>query len=218
MLFKRGQIDRERISGVIIFISLFVILLTVLGIRFLNVKVTNIELIDRGLYSIITDNGPVNIGKEDILRIERTYTKAAMTGAPVELDKIYTTKGFIYLSSLDPFYQTGKNLINSVDFEGKSLWIHTYTSSNTETTLEQRESANLKLVQPFSYAIGTSPKIVSVIFSILSLQYLSLAIGGLALMVLIFPLRLETPLSAQSIILQNQEYRKEEEQLDAVAK
>lgn len=216
MLFKRGQIDRERISGAIIFVSLFVILISMLGVRFLDVKITNIELIDRGLYSIITDNGPVNIGQDDILRIERTYAKAAITGSPVELDKIYTTKGFIYISSLDPFYKMGNQLINSVDFEGKPVWIHNSTGS--EVSLDQRQRANLELVQPFSYAIGTSTKVASVVFSILSLQYLSLALGGLALMILIFPLRFETSLNGQSIILQDSEYITDDEQLDAVAK
>lgn len=218
VLFKRGQIDRERISGVIIFISLFVILMTLVGVRFLNVKVTNIELIDRGLYSVITDNGPVNIGKDDILRIERTSKKTGMTSSTVELFKIYTTKGFIYLSSLDPFYKMGKELINSVDLEGKPVWIHNFNGTGSEASFDQRQNANLKLIQPFSYAIGTSAKLASVMFSILSLQYLSLAIGGLSLMLLIFPLRLETPLPAQSVILQNSEYSKEEKQLDAVAK
>ena len=215
MLLK-GQIDRERISGIIIFISLFVILFSTAGVRFLDVKVKNIELIDRGLYSIITDNGPVNIGQDDILRIERTYTKAAITGAPVELDKIYTTRGFIYISSLDPFYKMGNQLINSVDFEGKPIWI--YNGSSSDVSFAQKQKANLEVVQPFSYAIGTSSKLISIVFSILSLQYLSLAIGGLALMVLIFPLRLEPPLHNQSLTQQDPESSSDEEQLDAVAK
>lgn len=215
MLFKKGQIDRERISGVVIFISLFLILISMAGVRLLDVKVINIELIDRGLYSIITDKGPVNVGKDDILRIERTYSKAAITGASVELDKVYTTKGFIYMSSLDPFYETGNQLINSVDTDGKQVWINNII--NSDASLDQRLKANLELVQPFSYAIGTSSKLASLVFSILSLQYLSLAVGGLALMILIFPLRFDSPLPSQSIILQDQEY-KEEEQLDAVAK
>lgn len=219
VLLKRGQIDRERIAGGIVCISLIFILISMAGIRFFDVKVTNIELIDRGLYSIITDNGPVNIGKDDILRIERTYTKAAITGTPVELDKIYTTKGFIYISSLDSFYKTGNQLINSVDFEGKPVWIHSYNSSTgSNDTLAQQHKANIKLVQPFSYAIGTSSKLTSVVFSILSFQYFSLAIGGLALMILIFPLRLEPSLSAQSHILKDLEYSSDEEQIDAVAK
>lgn len=216
MLFKRGHIDRERIAGVIIFISLFVILFSMAGVRFFDVKVTNIELIDRGLYSIITDKGPVNISKDDILRIERTYTKAAITGSPVELDKIYTTKGFIYISSLDPFYKMGNQLINSVDFDGKPVWINNVTGS--DVSLDQKQRTNLELVQPFGYAIGTSSKLVSVVFSILSLQYLSLAIGGLALMILIFPLRLDTPLHSQSLVLQDTEYSSDDEQFDAVAK
>ena len=120
MITKEILVDRERIAGVIIFISLFVILLTMVGIRILDVKVSNIELVDSGLYTIITDYGPVNVSKDDILRIERTYTKAAITGAIVEQDRIYTTKGFIYFSSLDPFCNTGQQLINSVDFEGES--------------------------------------------------------------------------------------------------
>jgi len=216
VLYKRGRIDRERISGVIIFISLFAILFSMAGVRFLDVKVTNIELIDRGLYSIITDKGPVNIEQDDILRIERTYTKSAITGSPVELDKIYTTKGFIYISSLDPFYKMGKQLINSVDFEGKPIWI--YNGTGSDGSLDQKQRVNLELIQPFSYAIGTSSKLVSVVFSILSLQYLSLAIGGLALMILIFPLRLESTLNSQSLILQDAEYSSDDEQLDAVAK
>ena len=216
MLFKRGQIDRERISGIIIFISLFVILISMVGVRLIDVKVTNIELIDRGLYSIITDNGPVNIGQDDILRIERTYTKAAITGSPVELDKIYTTKGFIYISSLDPFYKMGTQLINSVDFEGKPVWIPNSTGS--DISLDQRHTSNLELIEPFSYAIGTPSKLASVVFSILSLQYLSLAIGGLALMILIFPLKFDTPLQDQSFIIQDLEVITDDEQLDAVAK
>ncbi|SDH14942.1 hypothetical protein [Desulfosporosinus hippei] len=218
MLFKSGQIDRERIAGAIIIISLFMILLTVIGIQFLNVKVTNIELIDRGLYSVITEKGPVNIGKEDVLRIERTYTKASMTGAQVELDKIYTTKGFIFISSLDPYYKNGKELINSVDFDGDQVWVHP-SNGSAETSIEQRQNANLKLIQPFSYAIGTSTKLISVIFSVISLQYLSLAIGGLALLILIFPLRLEGTLAVQSLLAKNPEYSNEDEQqLDAIAK
>ncbi|MBC2725380.1 hypothetical protein [Desulfosporosinus sp.] len=216
MLFKQGQIDRERITGAIIIISLVVILMSMLGVRLLKVHVTNIELIDRHLYSIITDNGPVNIGQEDILRIERTYTKAAITGSPVELDKIYTTKGFIYISSIDPFYEMGSQLINSVDLERKPVWIHNSTGSNS--SLENRQKANLELVQPFSYSIGTSAKLVPLTFSILSLQSLSLAIGGLALIILIFPLRLDTPLRGQSLIIQEQEFSTEEDQLDVVAK
>ena len=104
MIIKEIQVDRERIAGIIIFFSLFVILLTMIGIRMLDVKVSNIEFVDGGLYTVVTDNGSVNISKDDILRIERTYTNAAITGTIVEQDRIYTTKGFIYFSSLDRFH------------------------------------------------------------------------------------------------------------------
>lgn len=217
MYIKENMIDRERVAGATILISLSIILMTMLGILFLDVKVSNIELVDRGLYTIITDNGPINVSEEDILRIERTYTKAAITGTPVELDKIFTTKGFIYISSLDPFYKAGNQLINSVDYEGKPVWIHS-NNTGSDVTLEQRQKANLKLVKPFSYAIGTSSNLTIVIFSVLSLQYFALSMGGFALLVLIFPLRLKSGISEQPFKRQDLEFPLEEDQRDAVAK
>ncbi|TGE32474.1 hypothetical protein [Desulfosporosinus sp. Sb-LF] len=220
MLNIRRQIDRERIAGAIIFISLFVILLSMVGIRFLDVKVSNIEFVDRGLYTIITDQGPINIDKDNVLRIERTYAKAAITGTSVELDRVYTTKGFIYFSSLDPFYNIGHKLINSLDFQGKPIWIRTNNNSTeSNATSNQLLNANLRLIQPFNYAIGTPSKLSSIVFFVLSLQYLALAIGGMALMILIFPLRLDTATIEQPPISQQEsEYRSAEEQLGAVAK
>lgn len=217
MYIKGRKIDRERIAGSIILISLFIILQSMIGIWLLDVKVTNIELVDRGLYTIITDNGPINVGKEDILRIERNYTKAAITGESVEIDKIYTTKGFIYISSLDPFYKTGNQLINSVDFEGKPVWIHS-NSSGSDVTLNQRHEANLKLVKPFSFAIGTSANLAIIVFSVLSLQNFALSIGGLALVVLIFPLRLEPEIPDQSVKRQDIDYCSDEDHIEALAK
>ena len=220
MIIKEIQVDRERIAGAIIFISLFVILLSMVGIRLLNVKVSNIELVDRGLYTIVTDHGPVNVSRDDILRIERTYTKAAITGATVELDRIYTTKGFIYISSLDPFYNTGHQLINSVDFDGKPVWIRSNNNQATESvkTSTQLMNDNLRAIQPFSYAIGTPYKLSSILFSFISLQYLALAIGGIALIILIFPLRLETPMPARPFMQEEPEYCSTEEALGVVAK
>jgi len=181
--------------GVIIFICIVVITLSVLSIRFLDVKVTNIEFVESGLYTVTTDNGPTNISQDDILRIERTYTQVAITGTPVEQDRIYTSKGFIYISSLDPFYKKGLQLINSVDFEGNPVWIR----SNKSQAMESAQSWNLLLkdnlrtVQPFSYAIGTPSRIATLVFSALSLQYLALTIGGMALLILILPFRWGTP-------------------------
>lgn len=220
MVIRERQVDRECITGAIILICIFVIILSVVSIRFLDVNVSNIELVDRGLYTVVTDNGPINVSQDDILRIERTYTKAAITGTPVELDRIYTIKGFIYISSLDPFYKTGHQLINSVDFEGKPVWIRSNKSEATESeqSWNQLLNTNLRTVQPFSYAIGTPSKLVSLVFSVLSLQYLALALGGMALVVLIFPMRLVTPMPAQPFMQEDQEDSSSEEVIGAVAK
>ncbi|MHB8074799.1 hypothetical protein [Desulfosporosinus fructosivorans] len=220
MLIRERQIDRERITGAIVLISIVVILLSIVSIRFLDVKVSNVELVDRGLYTVITEKGPINVGLDDILRIERTYTKAAITGAPVELDRIYTTKGFIYLSSLDPFYETGRQLINSVDPDGKPVWILSNKNGTTgsERTSNQLLNDNLRTVQPFNYAIGTPSKLASLVSAVLSLQYLTLAIGGMALVILIFPMRLVTPMPSQPFMQEDLEYSSSEEGLGAVAK
>ena len=220
MVIKRKLIDRERLAGAIIFFSLFIILLSMVGIRILDVKVSNIELVDRGLYTIITDNGPINISQNDILRIERTYPPAPITGLPVEMDKIFTNKGFIYFSSLDPFFKTGQQLINSVDLVGNQVWIRKNNSETTGAgkTKIQLQNANLSAIQPFSYAIGTPSKLTYMVFSVLLIQYLALAIGGIALLILIFPLRLEIHTPAHPFVQQDPEYCPSEEHLGAVAK
>ncbi len=220
MVNKQRQMDRERIAGALIFISLFIILMSIVCIRFLDVKVTNIELVDNDLYTIVTDKGPVNINNNDILRIEKTFAKAAITGTPVEMDRIFTTKGFIYFSTLDPFYKIGHQLINSVDFVGKPVWINSKISDTTQTgwTSDQKQTANLKLIQPFNYAIGTPSNLTPIIFFVVSLQYLALAVGGTALFILIFPLRLDTSMPAHSFLKQDPEIRSEEEKFGVVAK
>lgn len=208
--------DRERIAGAIVLISLFIILKSIIIMWFLDIKVTNIEFVDRGLYTIITSKGPINVGEEDILRIERTYSKAAITGTSVEQAKIYTTKGFIYISSLDPFYKTGNQLMNSVDFERKQVWIHRH-NAGSDITFNQRRD-NIKLVKSYNYAIGTSINRVTFISTILTLQYIALLIGGIALLILTFPLRLGIKLPDQPLIQQDIEYCSEEDQIEAVAK
>ena len=77
---------------------------------------------------------------------------------------------------------------------------------------------NLKAVQPFSYAIGTPSKLSSLVFTVISLQYIALAVGGMALMILIFPLRMETPLPVRPFMQEEPEYRSAEDTLGAVAK
>lgn len=220
MVSKERRVDRECIAGAIILICIFVIVLSAVSIRLLDVNVSNIELVDRGLYTVITDKGPINVSQDDVLRIERTYTRAAITGVPVEIDRIYTIKGFIYFTSLNPFYKTGQQLINSVDFEGKPLWISSNKSeaSETEQSWNKLLNTNLKTVQPFSYAIGTPSKVASIVMFVLSLQYFALTIGAIALLTLIFPLRLVTPLPTQPFTQEDQEYSPSEEVIGAVAK
>ncbi len=220
MVIRDRQVDRECIMGAIITICIFVIILSVVIMRLLDVKVTNIELVDGGLYTVITDNGPINVSEDDILRIERTFPKVAITGTIVEQDRIYTTKGFIYITELDPFFNTGRKMINSVDFEGKPVWIRSDEKEATESVESgnQRLNANLKTVQPFSYAIGTPPKLISLVFSVLSLQNLAIAVGGIALVILIFPLRLATTMPAQPFMQEDQEYSSSEEVKEVVAK
>ncbi len=220
VVIKDRQLDRECIAGMVILICILVIILSVVSLRFLDVKVSNIELVDRGLFTVITDRGPVNISHDDVLRIERSYTKVAITGTPVEMVRISTVKGFIFMSSLDKYYKTGQQLMNSVDYEGKPVWIRSSKSEATESeqSWNQLLNSNYKSVQQYSYAIGTPSKLASVVFFVLSLQYLALAIAGVALIIFIFPLRLVTTTPTQPFIQEDQEYSASEEVIGAVAK
>ncbi|MFZ3102348.1 MAG: hypothetical protein WA131_09785 [Desulfitobacteriaceae bacterium] len=196
---------REKITGNIILICLLILVSTMIGIHFLDVKITNIELVDRGLYTIVTTKGSVNIAPSNIIRIERTYSKAAITGAPVELDKIYTDKGFIYVSSLDSFAEMGRDIANSVDFYGFETWSRLNTTVHT--------------IRPYAYAIGTPRTYVPIIFLLMYLQYLSLSIGGICLFVLVSPIRWrESHCETISTVQQETDLRTAEEQFGALAK
>lgn len=199
------RIGREQLSGIVIIFSLLVVIFSVIGVNLVDVKVLNMELVDRGLYTVVTEKGNVNINPDDILRIERTYTKAPLTGVPIEIDKIYTNKGFIYLSSTDSYAETGKKLINSVDFDGMPTW--------------ERPNTNWETVKPSSYSIGTPPKQIPILFFFLTLQYAALSFGGLALTVLIFPIRFNETASQNKLTPTNpqeQDYLSDE--YSAVAK
>lgn len=170
----KRPIGREQIAASIIYCCIAITLLSLLIVDLMGVKVNNVEAVDRGLYTVITEKGPVNVESSDVLRIERTYTKAVVTGTPIETDKIFTTKGFIYAATTDPFYQNVRQLINSVDFEGKEIW--------------EREDITWESVKPYAYAVGTPQAQVSWLFFLLSLQYVVLSIGAIALVILIFPM------------------------------
>ncbi|WP_425801685.1 hypothetical protein ACHOLT_13810 [Desulfitobacterium sp. Sab5] len=206
---QHKPLSRERIAGIIIYFCLALMILSIILIKVMDVRVVNVEAVDRGLYTVITQNGPVNVTSDDVLRIERTYTKAAISGSTVELDKIYTKKGFIYAASTDSFYEPTSQLINSVDFLGLATW--------------ERDNVTWQSVQPYGYAIGTPANHISFLFFLLSLQYFLLSVGGLTLAVLIFPLRWKEVVEEdeEKIIPQpnksNEDYLAEE-QLSAVAK
>jgi len=193
------KLGRERLSSLVILFCLTLTILTSIGVNYLDVKVLNIELIDRELYSIITEKGNVNIHPDDILRIERTYTKEAFTGEPVELDKIYTDKGFVFLSSQARYAESGKKLMNSVDYYGLPLW--------------ERSGVDWKSLKKYSYAVGTPAQQVPILFFLISLQYAALSIGGIALLILIFPLRLEEEdwENSSSFVQEEQELIQEEQ-------
>jgi hypothetical protein len=207
LMRQQKTLCREHIAGLIISCCLALVILSMIGVRVLDVRVINVEVVDNGLYTVITQNGPINVGPNDVIRIERTYTKATITGAPVELDKIYTTKGFIYASSADSYDGNTRQLMNSVDFYGQPTW--------------QRENTSWQSVQPYAYAIGTPTSQKPWLFFLLSLQYFVLSMGGITLAILIFPFhwkyKEEEETYKQSGKPHEKDYRTEE-QLSAVAK
>jgi hypothetical protein len=195
---------REKFKGTIIYVCLVALISTIIGIHFLDVSVKNIEIAEQGIFKVITSEGSVSINPSNILRIERTFTKAAITGVPVELDKIYTEKGFIYFSSLNPFAEAGQAIINSVDFYGVATW--------------SRPNTTLHTIQPYSFAIGTPKSHVSLIFVLIFIQYLSLIIGAITLFILIAPLRQRRHnYENVSTLTQETDFRTTEEQHYGVA-
>ena len=193
------KLGREHLSSLVILFCIGLTILTSIGVNYLDVKVLNIELIDRQLYSVITEKGNINIHPDDVLRIERSYTKEPFTGEPIELDKIYTDKGFIYLSSQAHYADTGRKLMNSVDYYGLPLW--------------ERSDIDWEHLKKYSYSIGTPINQVPIIFFLISLQYAALTIGGIALAVLIFPLRLdEEDWDGVKVTLEDQDITQEDQE------
>jgi hypothetical protein len=200
-------VGRERIKGTIIFVCLLVLISTIVGIHFLDVKITNIESADQGLHNIVTSKGAVSISPDNILRIENTYTKAAITGVPVTLVKIYTDKGFIYYSSLDSFWGAGQAIAYSVLPDGytQKTWF--------------RANTTLQTVQPYAYAIGTPKSSIPIVFLLMFAQYMSLTIGGITLFMLISPIGWrKNYYQTTTALAQESDYRTTEDQFEAVAK
>lgn len=172
---EEDTLSREYITGRIILFCVGVLLITIIGIRILNVSVSNIEYIDRGLFTIITSKGTFNVTPDDVVRIERSYSQAAFTGKQVELNTIYTKEGFIYFSSLDPFYLVGEQLIRSVHQENLTTWEHPLLDYSA--------------ISHYTYALGMPIPLIPLFFVLRSLQYFSLIIAGIALLILVFPIR-----------------------------
>lgn len=193
-----NKLGREQLSSLVILFCLILTILTSIGVNFLDVRVLNIELIDRELYTIITEKGNVNIHPDDILRIERSYTKESLTGESIELDKIYTDKGFIYLTSRALYAETGQKLMNSVDYFGLPIW--------------DRSGLDWQSLKKYSYSVGTPTNQVPILFFLITLQYAALSIGGIALSVLVFPLRLgeEERENTSKLSLEEQEILQED--------
>lgn len=176
-MHQQTTFGREKLSTLVIILSLIITIITSVGVNLLDVKINNIELIDGQLYTIITDKGNVNIIPDDILRIERSYTKEPITGESLELGKIYTSKGFIYLSSKDTYASIGQKLMKSVDSLTLPIW--------------ERAGVDWETVKKQRYSIGTPARYTNLLMFLLELQNTALAIGGLALVILIFPFRLD---------------------------
>lgn len=207
MLISNKNLDREHISGLIIIIGIITIFASVIGIRLIGVNLTNIETVDRNTYTVFTEKGSYTILSSDILRIERTYTKTAITGVSMELDKIYTTKGFIYMSAQDSFGQAGKQMIDSVDFYGNQVWFPQNTTS----------ADNLKLIKTYNYALGTPEFMIPILSLLLIVKNIAFLAVAIALLILIFPFHMRMAKSEKTEQTQEITIRNNEEKQYGIA-
>ncbi|MDR3270822.1 MAG: hypothetical protein LBT32_04850 [Peptococcaceae bacterium] len=173
--------EREQICARAIVVSIICLLVCVLGVRGMTVDVLDMYFINESsAYVVVTEKETVRIKSTDVLRIERSYAKTVFTGNPIEMDKIYTQKGFIYLSSADTFAETGRQLIDAVDTDptGETVWIP------PKMTLDE----NAQLARSLDYAIGTPKHYIPLIHLFIQIQVFIFFILILALFFLIFPL------------------------------
>ena len=172
--------SREKMSGIIVIVCLLLLSLTVIGLTLLDVHITNIELVDRDLYVVVTDHGNVYVTANDILRIERTYSRSSGSGTLIEINKIYTSSGFIYLSSLDYYFSKGQAIISSLDNPIALTW--------------DRPNITLAMLKSKVYAIGTPSHWIPIIQLLVELQSLVLMVCAGSLLVLILPIPLNAKL------------------------
>lgn len=201
----RKNYEREQICGLIIVIGMTLLFLSVLGIRFFNVSVINIEHNHKGLYDIITEKEIHTISSTDVLRIERTYTKTALSGKKVELYKIFTKKGFIYLSSLDSFARTGRQLIETFELNEKNIWFLPGSS------LQENQS----LIKNYDYAIGTPKSHIPILKFMRMFQNFILIFMAFTLLILIIPVKQNTSGDMLNKHAQEREYEKKQQSIVA---
>ncbi|HEX3015175.1 MAG TPA: hypothetical protein VHQ46_02145 [Desulfobacteria bacterium] len=159
-------------------ICIAIILICSVVISLLTVKTTSVTATADFHYLVQANGRQFDLVPADVLRIERTSAKKSFTGQPIEILKVYTTKGFIYASPNDDAYQGVSKLANSVDFYGLQTW------TKSDTSWEDIRSK--------AYAIGTPTEYRAILFAVLGVQNIACLATGFALIALIFPLRSES--------------------------
>lgn len=171
------RFNRELAAGGLIVVCLAVTLLSSVVVSMLTVKVTSVTATEDFHYVVKVNNLEFDLVPGDVLRIERTPAKKALTGQEIEILKVFTTKGFIYATPDDSFYDGTRKLAGAADWESRLTW------------MKQPSETTLKEVRKKSYSIGTPTDNQVVLFVFLGMQNLALLIAGFTLVFLIFPLR-----------------------------
>jgi hypothetical protein len=174
--------NKEILTAIMILLCALIVLICSGTLHFLNVKVTSIAAREDFHYIVKVQEKTFDLVPGDVLRIERTPAKKAITGEEIEILKIYTTHGFIYARPENSYYEGARKLANSADWE--SLPIFTKNKGFAD-------EVKLDQIRGVSYAIGTPVKYQAILFAVLGLQNLTMFTAGAGILLLIFPLRLE---------------------------
>jgi len=169
--------NSEVIAGVLIVVCLAVTLLSSVVLSMLTVKADLVTAAKDFHYVVKVENQEFNLVPEDVLRIVRTPAKKAFTGQEIEILKVYTSKGFIYATPDDLFYDGTKKLAGAVDFYSLLEW--------------NKKGISTDDVKQRAYAIGTQKEKQNLVFIALGLQNMALFAASFALVILVFPLRFE---------------------------
>jgi len=172
------KLEKEKLAGNVILGCLVLLVITAALNYLLQVKVINIEYVDRNLYTVITTKGAINLLPDDILRIESSVHKTALFRKANELNRIYTNKGFLVISTFDNYSVTGRKLINEIGPLSTPVW--------------EREDTDPVRITSYRYAIGTPPQLIPLMKFLAEFQRIILIIGGLTLFLLVCPLNITT--------------------------